>query len=608
MSSADAPSDLGDGFELDDDDELELACSSCNADLTDDQLYRSHRICSHCRRHFWIAARERLALLLDPSTLHETNAELASIEPLRFRDRLPVADRLAEEREQSALADAVVTGTGEIGGCHAIVIALDLAIFGAGVGIVAGEKIALAIELAVNRRLPVIVICSAGAGRGREGVLALAQAGKLAASAARLRRVGVPLFALITHPTSGNVVLGIANQADFCFAEPGAHSGLGGGTSLMSAYASAKAEELVSAGAIDGVLDRTEQRRQFGLLLRLLADRWSANVDANPPTVATEQFRASKPVTARDWIRRVAVDFTPLRGDRLRADSEVIAGGIASVAGATVIVLATDRTAGALDSAAFAKINRLLRLAAHLELPVVSLVETPGAGDEVDSRTELAMAQTLALLVSIPVPIVCVVTGEASGLKGTSLTVADRVLMLDDAVIALASGDQIATARDCFRLGIVDSVIPTFASASNSDELAARIGAAVHELAGTSSRRLIDERARRLRQVGLGTAESRAVAHLEWHELQEMQRAVGRTLGELRRRWEHRQLSLPDFSGRPSRTFTGRPSLPPMNFPKLTIRRPDFANMASRMATTRKGLLIREPRERIELGDAPDDK
>src|SRR4051794_1842311 len=106
--SSDTPIDrLDDELGLDD-GELDLACSSCNADLTNDELFASHRVCSQCRRHYWIAARDRIVLMVDPGSFHETNAELASIEPMLFRDRLPVADRIAEEREQPAVADAVV--------------------------------------------------------------------------------------------------------------------------------------------------------------------------------------------------------------------------------------------------------------------------------------------------------------------------------------------------------------------------------------------------------------------------------------------------------------------------------------------------------------------
>ena len=520
-------------------------------------------------------------------SFQETNAELASIVPLLIRDRLPVADRLAEEREQPALADAVVTGTGAIDGSPAVLIALDLAIFGAGVGIVAGEKIALAMELAVTRRLPVVAICSAGAGRSREGVLALAQIGKLAVSAARLRRVGVPLIAILTHPTAGNLVVGLVNQADFRFAEPGSQIGLDTGPSPMHA-SPITAEELVSGGAIDGVLDRINQRTELGMLLGLLGERHRNG----SPTPEDEP--------ADGLLQRVASPFSELRGDRVGADHPLVHGGIGRIGTTTAVAIELRRGDQELTDSAFAKVNRLLRLAAHLELPVVTFVDRAAGGSPTAGGSGLLMAQTLALLTAIPVPIVNVVTGEASGLAAMTFLTADRVLMREQAVISLSTGEQVASARQCLQLGIADQILPAGGSEAS---LVEAIGSALDTLAGTGSRRLIDDRTRRLRQTGLGTAEGVAAAHVEWRELQELQAAVGRSVGDLRRRWEHRQLSLPSVANRPSLPFTIRPGLPAINLPKFSIRRPDLGELATRVAAGRRGTAMKELGERKETGE-----
>src|SRR5215218_6844488 len=324
-------------------DEFRLACSSCNADLDGDALYQSLRVCGSCGRHFWMPARERIGLLLDPGSFQETSAELVSVDPLLFHDRLPVADRLAEAREQPAVADAAVTGSGAIGGQAAVVVVLDLAVLGAGIGIVAGEKIVLAIEHAVTRRLPVVAICSGGSGKGQEGVLALAQIGKLASAAARLRRVGVPLIALVTHPTTGNVLIGLAHQADFSFAEPGAQIGLDGARTSGAAAQIPTAETVLDHGAVDGIVPRERQRDIVERLLRLLGNRGSAKPGAalHPSTDALragdELALAQHPQRpdAREYIARLGVDFVELKGDRGGADSAGIVGGIARICDVT---------------------------------------------------------------------------------------------------------------------------------------------------------------------------------------------------------------------------------------------------------------------------------
>ena len=610
----------GDPIDDDELDEFGLACSSCNADLDGDARYQSHRVCGSCGRHFWMPARERIALLLDPGSFQETSAELVSVDPLLFHDRLPVADRLAEAREQPTVADAAVTGTGAIGGQPAVVVALDLAVLGAGIGVVAGEKIVLAIEHAVTRRLPVVAICSGGSAKGQEGVLALAQIGKLASAAARLRRVGVPLIALATHPTTGNVLVGLAHQADFSFAEPGAQIGLDGARP-SNATQIATAEAVLEHGAVDGIVPRDRQREVIERLLRLLANRGVARIGTAPHPSA-DALRAGDELTlaqhpqrpdAREYIARIGTDFVELKGDRAGADSAGVAGGIARIGDVTSVVLGVTRDGG-LNGQAFAKVNRLLRLAAHLELPLVAFVETVPEPAMERSDTGLGMALTLSLLTAMPVPVVTVVIGEVCGLGGMTLLAADRVVMQEHAVISVSAGAAVASARDCLRLGLIDAIVPEPDPAADADPAAAAdalgraISHALAEIAVAGSRRLADDRLRRLRHLGLSTPEGREVARVEWTELQEVQRRIGRSLEDLRTRWEHRQLTIPALSGRAGAgPLRERPNLAAIAIPKLTFKRPDLAEFANRMQATRRNIVERTAREPREQGrQAPD--
>lgn len=591
------------------DDEFELACSSCNAELDGERLFQTHRVCPHCRRHYWMPARERIDLLVDPGSFQETSAQLISIDPLLFHDRLPVADRLAEAREQPSVAEAVVTGTGWIGGHQAVIVALDLAVFGAGIGIVAGEKIALAMEHAVTRRLPTIAICSGGSGKGQEGVLALGQIGKLASAASRLHRVGVPLIALLSHPTTGNVLTGLAYQADFAFAEPGSQTG------------AVSSRDALAQGALDGLLDREHQRDQVEQLMRLLGARGSAR-QLTVPAVSGPGVRAHDEMelarnqqrpNAANYIARLASDLVELHGDRVSDDASAITGGIGRIGGVACIVAGAQRYEG-LSAPAFAKVNRLLRLAAHLELPVVIFVETSGQPDEAPA-TSLGIAQTLALLAAIPVPIVSVAIGEVTGLGGIALLTADRVVMQEHAVISWRPAEPVASARDCLRLGLIDAIVGEPAPAADEDParaaeyLESAIADALAGVLGMGTRRLIDERTRRMRNLGLNTAEGREVARVEWRELQDVQRMIGRSIDDLKHRWEHRQLSIPTLTNRPpSINRGGRPQLPTIVLPKFTIKKAGFTELANRMQTSRRGLALRDPKTHEEAGESPDEQ
>ena len=182
--------------------------------------------CPHCRHHGRLGARERIAALADPGTFRETHAELISVDPLSFFDRMPYRDRLEDAQLRTGLGEAVVTGTLRLGGRAAVVAVLDFEFLGGSMGSVVGEKVALAFELAVKQRLPVITVVASGGARMQEGILSLMQMAKTAAAAQLLHAARLPYVSVLTHPTTGGVFASFANLGDVQLAEPGALGGL----------------------------------------------------------------------------------------------------------------------------------------------------------------------------------------------------------------------------------------------------------------------------------------------------------------------------------------------------------------------------------------------
>src|SRR5688572_4100774 len=284
-----------------------LACPSCGVDLTGTHAFETFRVCPGCHRHFPIPARERLRLLVDEESFRETNAALVSLDPLVFLDLLPVPDRLAQAAERfggpgGGVSEAVLTGTGAIGGREAVIVVLDHAFLGASIGPVAGEKILLAMETAATRRLPFIAICTAGGARTQEGLLGLIQAPKIAAAAARLHRAGVPFVSVLAHPATGAVWAALANQADIILAEPGAR--IGPGSRHVGPESAETAEALLSRGMVDGIVDRTRLRETLAIVLGLFADRgeYRPTTTGALPSVSSS-LAVGEPIAAR---RRVA--------------------------------------------------------------------------------------------------------------------------------------------------------------------------------------------------------------------------------------------------------------------------------------------------------------
>jgi len=601
----DLPADNAEFDEFD----LDLTCPTCGADLIEDEMFRVHRVCSACRRHFWIPVRERLELLLDAGSFAESNEELVSLDPLIFHDRLPVADRLAGTREQPSISEAVITGFGAIGGEQAVFVALDLAVIGSNIGILAGEKISLAMEAAISRRLPLVSVCSGTNARGFEGVLSMVQLARLASLAGRMHLAGLPLIAIETHPTSGNVQLGFANQADFVFAEPGAHIGF-----ETSSRTGALAETLLERGEIDDVIERARQREHLTVLLNLLARRGVTRPRPDEPIAAGETVsrwrdlrlvrRDDRP-RARDYVERLSPSFIRLHGDRAGADEQSVTIGIGRIDGVAVAILGVDRHVGVLGAGAYRKASRLLKIATHFEMPMVSFIDPPVDADGAAvANAGSALSSFLGHIVQAPVPLVSVLLGEVSGASSFPFAIADRVPMLEHAVLTIPQAERAASARDCIRWGIATEIVREPEDGAHADPRAAAhqieiaVSNALAELSGMGSRRRLDERARRLRSLGMASAEIRASVDVEILELQEWQKLVSRSFEDLRQRW---QSNLPAFSAKPSMPhFSGKMNLPTISLPKFGFKKPDFSEFADRMAAARKTAATRRADPLVE--------
>jgi acetyl-CoA carboxylase carboxyl transferase subunit beta len=632
--------------------EFELTCPSCDHLLSGDALYEAFRVCPECRRHFWLPARERVALVADYGSFRETNADVISVDPLVFQDAWPATNRTAV---QFSVGESVVTGRITIGGRNAVLLVVDMAMTPGSIGIVMGEKICLAFEDAVHHRIPLIAIASGGVQSDSESILTFAQKVRIASVVGRLQRNGVPFVSVLTHPTTGTFYTGLGNHASIVFAEPAAQLGLGPArTRGLIDLGTASSEEMLAAGMIDGIFERTALREQLVTTLDVLTSRGAPRVSASPVWTTFPRGRGSDDATiARNpnrptpaaYFDQMRTSLIEIHGDRSGSTDPNLIAGIGKIEGVTVGLIGVRHAP--LSAEGFRTVVRLYRLAAQLEFPIISLIDSPGLA-QVSAIEGAALANAISLAmrvaVSLPVPTISVVTGVASGPGAMALTVADRVYMLEHALfsasgldrpahpgIALAAQPGYSGARECLRLGIVDGVIPEPSGGAQADP----VGAAQHlrltivhalaELNGIGQRRLLDERSRKLRHLGLSTPAGREALSIEIAQLHEFQQSLGRSLDELRGRLEVHQLGLPNLPSLPQvdrSSLPARPSLPQVDLSALptrpslpTMRRPgknraDRANLAERFAATRRGLAVKvqDVRASLETLDRPDAK
>src|SRR6187549_435444 len=256
---------------------LWVKCPGCTQLIYNKDLEASLNVCPKCAHHFRLSAAERLAALFDNGRYDEHFANLTSTDPLQFADTKPYRDRLRKMRETTGLKDAIIVATGRLDGLDVVVAAMEYAFIGGSMGIVAGEKITRAIEMAHDRRQPAIVISCSGGARMMEGALSLMQMAKVSAALARLDRARLPFISVLTDPTTGGVTASFAMLGDLNIAEPKALIGFAGPRVIEQTIRQKlpdgfqRSEFLLERGMLDLVIDRREMKAMLGQVLAFMA-------------------------------------------------------------------------------------------------------------------------------------------------------------------------------------------------------------------------------------------------------------------------------------------------------------------------------------------------
>jgi acetyl-CoA carboxylase carboxyl transferase subunit beta len=277
---------------------LWVKCPDCAQVLYKKDLEQNLGVCPKCGHHFRINAGDRLRALFDgPWTEHD--AGLTSTNPLEFTDTKPYRDRLVDARKATGLNDAVVVGSGQLEGVPVVIAAMEYAFIGGSMGVVVGEKIARAIELALERREPIIVVSCSGGARMMEGALSLMQMAKVSAALARLDRARLPFISILTDPTTGGVTASFAMLGDLNIAEPKALIGFAGPRVIEQTIRQKlpegfqRSEFLLDRGMLDLVVDRRELKAVIARALRFM--HAPAAPAPQPPTEAEALSASADP-------------------------------------------------------------------------------------------------------------------------------------------------------------------------------------------------------------------------------------------------------------------------------------------------------------------------
>ncbi|MFF8280961.1 carboxyl transferase domain-containing protein [Streptomyces lateritius] len=396
-----------------------------------------------------LTAREAIALVTDDFTpLSVPGRESSGSDgPIRWAGYDASRARAAASTGED---ESVLHGTATIGGRPAVLVAFEFGFLGGSLGRAAGDRLVAAYGTAEERRIPLVSLVATGGSRMQEGMVALTQLQRVAAATVRLRESGVPHVAVLRDPSTGGGWATVGAGADVVLALPSAQVAFAGSRvrpqdADPAAYT---AEDQWKHGHVDALVRPEELRGTLSLWLRLLsgdpapgtgsapspggpaspapAPPPRALVDGGPPGTgwaAVSRARDPRRPRAGAYLDAYFEERAAVRGDRAGGVDPGVECGFGIHAGRVVAYAAQDGSAT--SPAGFRTVVRLVRLADRLGIPVLTLIDTPGAANDAEAERSgagPAIADAFAALAGARVPVTSLLIGE--GGSGGALALA----------------------------------------------------------------------------------------------------------------------------------------------------------------------------------------
>ena len=243
-----------------------------------DELKKNNFVSPEDGFHVRIGSNEFFDILFD-GTFTELDKDVESVDILNFKDTKAYTDRLKEVTAKTKLKDSIRNATGKVNGTEMVISCMDFAFIGGSLGSVMGEKIRRAIDFAMEKKLPYMIICQSGGARMQEATYSLMQLAKVQSKLAQLSEAGLPYITLLCDPTFGGITASFAMTADIIMAEPGALIGFAGprviretiGKDLPEGFQTS--EFLQEKGFVDFIVKRTELRETVSKTVNLLMNK-----------------------------------------------------------------------------------------------------------------------------------------------------------------------------------------------------------------------------------------------------------------------------------------------------------------------------------------------
>lgn len=249
-----------------------VKCDACKEIIYKDELHANLSVCPNCGKHFRLSARRRIKQIADEGTFKEIGKDILTKDPLEFKGYMKKVEGL---REKTKIDEAVKCGICEIEGEKAVLGVMDGNFLMGSMGEAVGERITLAIETAIKKKLPLVMFCVSGGARMQEGIISLMQMAKTSSAIAKLNKVGLLYISVLTDPTTGGVTASFASLGDIILAEPKALIGFAGPRVIEQTIKQKlpegfqRSEFLLEHGFIDKIVERKDMKETIAELIRL---------------------------------------------------------------------------------------------------------------------------------------------------------------------------------------------------------------------------------------------------------------------------------------------------------------------------------------------------
>jgi acetyl-CoA carboxylase beta subunit len=366
------------------------------------------------------------------------------------------------ERARAGTGDeqAVTAGRAWAGGHACVAVVFNFAFMGGSMGEAEGIRITDAIAVAIAARLPLVSVLSTGGARMQEGMRSLIQMQRVARGLVELGAAGLPHVCVARHPTTGGVWASLGAGADVILGETNAAVAFAGSRVRGADRDDSEpftAEAKWRHGFIDAVLPAEGLRERLGLAIELLSPATRGRpllpplpvgVSGQPPEHGWAQvLRARNPGRrgARGYLDEYFERSLEVRGDRVGGLDPSVRCGFGSRDGRTIAFVA--QTGGCTRAAGYRTAQRLVELAGRLELPILTLIDSPGADSDADAEADgvaTAIAGLLRAIAAAPVPILSVTIGEGGSGGTLSLASPDNLWITADGYFSVITPESAA--------------------------------------------------------------------------------------------------------------------------------------------------------------------